>query len=180
MNLRALAAGTALTALSVLGAASTAVAAPARPAATVSPMITCTSAGLASVSRATVVSRGKVWTSVNAPYSQTACRSDGHGSNYRTDCSGFVSMSWGLKGSYTTSTLPSVATRIARVNLQPGDMMDLPSTHAVIFTGWYDAAHTKANFAQEGSTASGAYASTGVPLSNYSSYWAYRYNHVTS
>jgi len=58
------------------------------------------------------------------------------------DCSAFISMAWGLNASYVTSTLPSVATAITKSSLQPGDMLDPTSSHAVLFVGWYDEAHT--------------------------------------
>jgi hypothetical protein len=173
---RALASGSVLLSLLLFGPAAGAGAA-ASP--NMSSMVTCTTAGVSSVSRATAVSRGKTWVTYKVPYSQTSCHTDTHGT-YRMDCSGFVSMAWGLKGSYTTSTLPSVATRIPRVDLQPGDIMDYPGVHTVMFVGWYDSAHSRANFYQEGSSSTGSYASYGVPLSNYSSYYAYRYNHITS
>ena len=153
-------------------------AADAASAGTVSPMVTCSTSGVSSLSGATAVSRGKTWVDAHVPYSQTACHTDSHGT-YREDCSGFISMAWGLNGSYVTSTLPSVATAISKSSLQPGDMLDLTSSHAVLFVGWYDGAHTRVNIYQEGSTSTGTRSYTNVPLSNYASYGAYRYNHIT-
>ncbi len=145
----------------------------------ISPMLACATPGLPDVNRSTVLSRANTWVAEKLPYSQTVCHTDANGT-YRTDCSGFISMAWGLTSSYVTSTLPSVSTVIDKTALQPGDILDLPSTHVVMFVGWYDEAHTLANFYQEGSTATGTYASTGVPLSHYASYTAYRYNNITT
>ncbi|MDO8964020.1 MAG: hypothetical protein Q7W30_05930 [Coriobacteriia bacterium] len=77
-----------------------------------------------------VVSRAKRWVARRVPYSQ--CEYFG---GYRTDCSGFVSMAWRLRGSYTTATLPSVSKRIPVSGLLPGDAVLMPG-HVVIFTGW--------------------------------------------
>lgn len=41
------------------------------------------------VARSTIIARGQDWVNKNIPYDKTY---DG----YRTDCSGFVSMAWGL------------------------------------------------------------------------------------
>jgi len=81
---RALIAGPVLVSLLVFGPAALA---DASAASSVSPMVTCSTAGVSSVSRATAVSRGKTWVSAKVPYSQTACHTDTHGT-YRMDCSG--------------------------------------------------------------------------------------------
>ena len=56
---------------------------------------------------------------------------------YRRDCSGMVSMSWGLGRSLTSRSITSVATRIPIGSLQPGDAVRTPG-HVEIFAGWVD------------------------------------------
>jgi hypothetical protein len=58
------------------------------------------------------------------------------------DCSGFVSVCWGLSGSehmYGTSTLREIAGK-PRYNwfedMKPGDVLNKPGTHVVLFTGY--------------------------------------------
>ena len=105
------------------------------------------SVAVSAIAADTVIARAESWTSVNMPYSQTT-----YVGGYRTDCSGFVSMAWGLVGTYgepislTTQTLPSVAAQIAPGQLLPGDILDYNSTadpvngsHVVLFGGWVDA-----------------------------------------
>lgn len=115
--------GVAVTAQSLIGAA------PAHAAAPASPKF---------FDRKAVIARAKTWTSVHVPYSQTDWLK-----NYRTDCSGFVSMAWGLDRSYVTWSLPEVAVRIDKEDLQPGDIILNLQRHVIIFAGWADKAHTR-------------------------------------
>jgi len=48
------------------------------------------------------------------------------------DCSGFVSRVWGA-GHYTTSTLPNISDEINILELRPGDILNLPNRHVVLF-----------------------------------------------
>jgi hypothetical protein len=106
-----------------------------------------------SISRTEVISRAKNWWDRKVPYSQTAYAWDvNHGKQYRTDCSGFVSMTWKLTSSRTTSTLDEVATRIAWGSLKPGDMI-LRNGHVKLFEKWANTAHTSVWIYEEGSTA---------------------------
>ncbi len=58
---------------------------------------------------------------------------------YRVDCSGFVSMAWGLSQSYSTSTLPNISTRLGSIaELRPGDILLRPG-HTLVFIRWADA-----------------------------------------
>lgn len=100
----------------------------------------------ATTTRAEILSRAQRWIDQQVPYSMSSYWSDG----YRQDCSGFVSMAWGLGSSQTTWTLPERATRIARSELQPGDALiyNNPAnpgagSHTVIFGGWTSAAKTQ-------------------------------------
>ncbi|MBV2152784.1 peptidoglycan-binding protein [Kitasatospora sp. SUK 42] len=69
---------------------------------------------------------------------------------YRQDCSGFVSMAWGLGSSQTTWTLPNFAERIGKSDLQPGDVLiynnaanPQAGSHVTIFGGWADSSQTR-------------------------------------
>ncbi|WP_328496129.1 peptidoglycan-binding protein [Streptomyces sp. NBC_00414] len=91
--------------------------------------------------RAEIINRAKEWVVAQVPYNMGAYWSDG----YRQDCSGFVSMAWNLGGNEWTGSLDKYGVRIARDDLQPGDMLLFhnPSdpekgSHVVIFGGWTD------------------------------------------
>lgn len=90
----------------------------------------------AALTRDEVVARARSWVQRDVSYSQGRSFE-----GYRTDCSGFVSMAWGLDKSYTTSTIGQTATRIPLAQLEPGDAILTPG-HVVIFAGWADPAHT--------------------------------------
>ncbi|WP_104820985.1 peptidoglycan-binding protein [Kitasatospora sp. MMS16-BH015] len=147
----------------VLGAAATAGAAP-RAGGTSSPADTDTPQGevsplfggrtltphtrgaAAATTRGEIMARAQRWVDQQVPYSMSSYWSDG----YRQDCSGYVSMAWGLGSSQTTWTLPDFADRIAPADLQPGDILvynnsDNPQggSHTVLFGGWQDSAHTR-------------------------------------
>ena len=79
----------------------------------------------------------------------SAYHTDGHGKNYRTDCSGYVSMAWALSSSLTTVTLPGVSHAITKNDLKAGDILCKcgPNTggaggHVLIFEKWANEAHT--------------------------------------
>ncbi|KAL0228165.1 hypothetical protein RCL1_004308 [Eukaryota sp. TZLM3-RCL] len=87
------------------------------------------------VARSTIMSRAQHWVDLHIPYSQSKTY-DG----YRTDCSGFVSMSWLLsKPGATTRTLMNYAHSISKNNLQPGDALLNAGSHVVLFGGWANA-----------------------------------------
>lgn len=95
--------------------------------------------------RAEIINRAKTWIDADVPYSMTAYWSDG----YRQDCSGFVSMAWGLAGNEWTGSLDGFGVRITKDQLQPGDMLLFHNpanpekgSHVVIFGGWTDYTHT--------------------------------------
>ncbi|MFE7388711.1 peptidoglycan-binding protein [Streptomyces sp. NPDC057582] len=100
---------------------------------------------LSKVTRADIINRAKKWVSAKVPYSMAKYWSDG----YRQDCSGYVSMAWKLNRNEWTGSLAEYGTRIARAELQPGDMLLFhnpadPSkgSHVTIFGGWTDYTHT--------------------------------------
>ena len=99
--------------------------------------------------RQEVIRRAKTWVERGVPYSMEAYTNGPDGKPYRTDCSGFVSMAWGLDNSYSTVTLPQVAHPIPKEELQPGDILlkggpgsGGANGHVVIFNGWADESHT--------------------------------------
>jgi hypothetical protein len=82
------------------------------------------------ITRDTVMQRARVWVKKKVPYSQRR-----YYKGYRRDCSGFVSMAWKLRRSYTTRTIGSRAKRIPLGALKPGDAV-LTRGHASLFGGW--------------------------------------------
>jgi hypothetical protein len=53
------------------------------------------------------------------------------------DCSAFVSAAWGLSQHFTTSAIPSITNRIENAwDLRPGDALDKPGSHVVLFLGF--------------------------------------------
>ncbi|WP_033257710.1 MULTISPECIES: peptidoglycan-binding protein [Kitasatospora] len=148
---------------SVLGGAAASVAAAAAPRTDSSPLIPDSPQGgvagpygadaarrsiapQPATTRAEIMRRAQTWVDQKVPYSMSRYWSDG----YRQDCSGFVSMAWGLGSSQTTWTLPDFAERIGKDDLQPGDALVYNNpkdpeggSHTVLFGGWLDAAHTR-------------------------------------
>jgi hypothetical protein len=50
------------------------------------------------------------------------------------DCSAFVSATWGLATQYTTSAIPSIASRVANPwDLRPGDALNKSGSHVMLF-----------------------------------------------
>ncbi|MGM1063713.1 hypothetical protein [Saccharothrix sp. Mg75] len=92
-------------------------------------------------SRSEAQARAQSWIDERAPYGQGRCHGNQHGS-YRSDCSGFLSMAWGLAVSRNTSSLGEVSTQIRHADLRPGDALNR-STHVALFIRWADAARTQ-------------------------------------
>ncbi|WP_048587600.1 peptidoglycan-binding protein, partial [Streptomyces viridochromogenes] len=95
--------------------------------------------------RAEIIKRAKKWVAAKVPYSMYRYWSDG----YRQDCSGFVSMAWNLPGNEWTGSLGQYGVRIAKADLQPGDILlfhnpadPQKGSHVVVFGGWTDHTHT--------------------------------------
>jgi hypothetical protein len=98
------------------------------------------------LTRAQILERAENWVAAKVPYSMTSYWKDG----YRQDCSGFVSMAWGLNTNAWTGDLASYGVRITRDELEPGDILLFHNTadpqngsHTVVFGGWVDSAHTE-------------------------------------
>ncbi|MEU0132387.1 MULTISPECIES: peptidoglycan-binding protein [unclassified Streptomyces] len=133
--------------------------------------------------RADIINRAKKWVTAKVPYDMAAYWSDG----YRQDCSGFVSMAWNLGGNEWTGSLAAHGTKIARADLQPGDILLFhnpadPSagSHVTVFGGWSD--HTHSHYLAYELTRPHARKAT-TPMaywSNSSKYVAYRYKGVVS
>lgn len=85
------------------------------------------------ITRSEVMQRANSWVHKRVRYSQS-----GYSGGYRRDCSGMVSMAWGLGKSYTSSNIASRATRIGFNELKPGDALLRRGRHVEIFGGWKD------------------------------------------
>ncbi|MFE7637547.1 peptidoglycan-binding protein [Kitasatospora sp. NPDC057518] len=140
-------------------------------------------AAAAPLTRAQIIQRAQTWVDQGVPYSMSRYWSDG----YRQDCSGFVSMAWGLGSSQTTWTLPNFAERIGKNDLQPGDVLiynnpanPQAGSHVTIFGGWADSSRTK-YVAYEQTGPSAKKRSTPYAYWNNSgSYVPYRYTGLSS
>jgi hypothetical protein len=100
------------------------------------------SPGGGTVTGAQVISRAKVWVANNVPYSQSH-----YYQGYREDCSGYVSMAWGLsKPGTTTDVMPKYGNYISKSALRTGDVLLNSNAgnlgHVVIFQKWANSAHT--------------------------------------
>ncbi|GAB3745183.1 hypothetical protein GCM10027598_81320 [Amycolatopsis oliviviridis] len=98
------------------------------------------------LTRDDILTRAKSWIDERVPYSQSAKHTNRYGT-YRQDCSGYVSMAWGLKTARWTGDIMEVATRIEKKNLLPGDSLWVHSSshqHMALFLRWANAAKTQA------------------------------------
>ncbi|RSN21106.1 hypothetical protein DMC61_36295 [Amycolatopsis sp. WAC 04169] len=98
------------------------------------------------LTRDDILTRAKSWLDERVPYSQEAKHTNQYGT-YRQDCSGYVSMAWGLKTARWTGDIMQVATRIDKKNLLPGDSLWVHSNahqHMALFIRWADTAKTQA------------------------------------
>lgn len=88
------------------------------------------------ITRNTVLARAQTWIDKPVAYSQSR-----YYGGYRTDCSGFASMSWRTGFSWSTRSFHAVTTSITVDALEPGDALHKVG-HIRLFYGWVDAAHT--------------------------------------
>ena len=100
-------------------------------------MMAVQTAPASAITRDQVLSRANTWVKKRVPYSQS-----GYYRGYRRDCSGMVSMAWGLRTSYTSSTIRSRAVRVSKRSLKPGDAVQTPG-HVSIFVGWANKKKTR-------------------------------------
>jgi hypothetical protein len=75
----------------------------------------CTTGGGGGINRTEIMKRAQTWVDAQIPYCQCSggpptecCGVCPYCSDYRCDCSGYVSYTWNLGKGYTTSTLPEV------------------------------------------------------------------------
>ena len=115
------------------------------------------------------LSRARQWIDVRMPYcggpnggkdvicggtcSRSGSAKSAEWDTYRSDCSGFVSWSWGLAApGQTTRTLAPYSTTVSSLitvdDLEPGDALN-GSGHVMLFGGWADKAAGKALILQE-------------------------------
>lgn len=135
-----------------------------------------------SADRQEVLDRGQTWVDRNVPYSMEAYTNGPDGRQYRTDCSGFVSMAYGLDTSYSTVTLTEHFTEIPKDDLQPGDIIGNlgpgsggAAGHVVIFTGWTDDSKTSFTVIEQAGGVGGV-ARTHTWGTDFWNQNAYRYN----
>ncbi|GAB3922932.1 hypothetical protein GCM10029976_012420 [Kribbella albertanoniae] len=129
------------------------------------------------MTRSAALVRAQSWIDARVPYSQAACHTNGYGS-YRTDCSGFVSMAWGLLRSYTTAEMYMVSHTIARADLQPGDALNRPNDHVALFLRWADAARTQPVVREQAGPDGAPTREVTWPASKANTYTPIRYNNI--
>lgn len=133
--------------------------------------------------RAKIISRAKVWVAAQVPYSMNDYWSDG----YRQDCSGYVSMAWGLTSNEWTGSLGEYGVKITKEELEPGDILlyhnpDNPEkgSHVVIFGGWTDDAHANYTVYEQTPPRTRSQPTPYPYWSNADKYVPYRYKGVTA
>ncbi|MFJ1702814.1 FG-GAP-like repeat-containing protein [Kitasatospora sp. NPDC088346] len=104
------------------------------------------------ITRSEIIARAQYWLGKSIPYNQGGSYADSSGRNYRTDCSGYVSMAWHLGASPNTQGLPGYSYEISRADLKAGDILNSYNDHVILFDQWDDAAHTKFSYYSFGST----------------------------
>ncbi|MFE4822949.1 hypothetical protein ACFRFU_42375 [Streptomyces sp. NPDC056704] len=133
-----------------------------------------------------IISRAQNWVDEAVPYNQQDSYPDPQGRNYRTDCSGYVSMAWHADDSYTTWTLPNISTEVSKSSLLPGDALNYYEQHVILFGNWIDkAAGTFKYFAEQNrsvvtNTYTGDLNSSSLAGWPTSVYKGLRYNKTTS
>ncbi|MFE0509710.1 peptidoglycan-binding protein [Streptomyces sp. NPDC058964] len=134
------------------------------------------------ITRTDIINRAKIWVAAHVPYSMDSYWSDG----YRQDCSGYVSMAWGLPGNEWTGSLDQYGVKISKDELQAGDMLlfhnpDNPEkgSHVVIFGGWTDYTHTHYTAYEQTPPHTRRQSTPYTYWSNSDRYVPYRYKGVT-
>ncbi|HVT69424.1 MAG TPA: hypothetical protein VHF26_16860 [Trebonia sp.] len=133
------------------------------------------------ISRAQILQRAQSWLNEKVPYSEVAWWTD-HNGTYRQDCSGYVSMAWGLNQDidFWTGNLNTVSHVIDQSELLPGDIL-LSASHTVIFAGWANAGHTLFDYYEESHPGTDARFVVDAPLSRYlvNGFTPFQYDGVT-
>lgn len=99
------------------------------------------------ISRSEIVERAESWLRPSVPYSETRFHQNEYGI-YRTDCSGYVSMAWGLpgippdrNGGLDTAGLAEISVPIGKGELRAGDIVLGWMRSIAIFHEWADPGH---------------------------------------
>jgi hypothetical protein len=127
-------------------------------------------------SRRDMLSKAQQWVKDKVMYSQSK-----YHNGYRQDCSGFVSMAWGVSKNLNTSSFApyskSVSHQLSDYNqLQPGDALNKsPRGHMFMFAGWANSAHTSMYIYEESHTGAPALYKS-VPKSYFSHFVPIRKN----
>lgn len=90
------------------------------------------------ISREKILERAHYWLETQPQYSQVSTSPDENGREYRSDCSGYISMAWAYEGQgigVTTHTLSSIAKKVGWDDVQPGDAL-LRNGHVVLVASW--------------------------------------------
>jgi hypothetical protein len=116
------------------------------------------------IRRSEIIERAESWLQPSVPYSTTKFHHNEFGI-YRTDCSGYVSMAWGLpsvplnrRGGLDTLGLATVSEQIERDELRAGDVLLRTEgsrliRNVAIFHEWADTTETAYwGFEQSGGT----------------------------
>ena len=132
--------------------------------------------------RAVIIDRAQTWVDQQVPYDMNGYYPDPQGNEYRTDCSGFVSMAWGLNASENTVTLPNVSDPIDKEDLKPGDILlkGGPGTegangHVTIFNGWANDEHTAYHGIEEGGSTGSVAREIAYPYEQDDAFVPYRF-----
>ncbi|MFJ4867095.1 peptidoglycan-binding protein [Streptomyces sp. NPDC088757] len=133
--------------------------------------------------RAEIINRAKLWVDARVPYSMEEYWTDG----YRQDCSGYISMAWNLRANEWTGSLDRFGEKIARADLQPGDILlfhnpadPTRGSHVTIFGGWTDHTHTSYTAYEQTKPHTRKKATPMAYWENSDRYVAYRYKGVVS
>ncbi|GGY42261.1 M23 family peptidase [Streptomyces xanthochromogenes] len=91
------------------------------------------------ITRSEVIWRAQNWVDQAPSYNQGGSYPGPGGDyNYRTDCSGYVSMAWHLDANPSTQGLPGFSREIGRDELRAGDVLNSFYDHVLIFHEWTD------------------------------------------
>ena len=154
------------------------------------------------ISPSEMMSRAQYWVNNNVPYTESgATAADPEGTQYREDCSGFVSMAWHLNTSLiVTDPAPYDFTNVdgtpntaydtgigAFSNLQQGDAMAYPHQHIFLFNQWTNKANGDFTYYAESNPNDPTHGPTPANINDAnlegwpkSGYVGLRYNNVTS
>ena len=111
------------------------------------------------VRRTEIIQRAAYWPTIGLGYSRSKWYRDINNSKtYRQDCSGLVSNAFHATTSYATYTLDQVTSSITQASLLPGDIVNKPHDHTVVFCGWVPGSNRTKYYALEESGSYGAIA----------------------